>query len=114
MKVVFVPNDKSILSNQLEEIADYYQTKAVPHDTGEGHFIFVKSRIMITEIIREDKVQIYATGVNDDDLIFLSKFWGEPISIIKEKLTPLEFAVEIADIPNIEQFDKLDIINLLD
>ena len=114
MKVIFVPKDKNLLLEQFEDVANHYQTKAVPHDKEEGHFVFVKSRIMITELIRNNEVQIHVSGANDEDLSFLSSVWGEPISVIKEKRSPMDFAKEIAEIPNIDRLDKQDIIVLLD
>ena len=114
MKVIFIPKDKDILIKQFEEVANHYQAKVVPHDKGEGHFIFVKSRIMITELIRDNEVQIHVSGANDEDLNFLTSVWGDPISVVKEKRSPIDFAKEIAEIPNIDQFDKMDIVTLLD
>jgi len=114
MKVIFVPKDKNIILKQFEDVANYYQTKIVPHDKGEGHFIFVRSRIMITEMIRNNELQIHVSGANDEDLNFLTSVWGDPISVIKEKRSPMDFAKEISEIPNIDQFDKIDIVTLLD
>ncbi len=114
MKVIFVPKDKNLLLGQFEEAANYYQTEVKPHDKGEGHFIFVRSRIMIAELIRNNEVQIHVSGANEEDLSFLTGVWGDPISVVKEKRSPMEFAKEVAEIPNIDQFNKTDIIALLD
>lgn len=114
MKIIFVPKDKKLLLGQFEEVANYYQTEVKPHDKGEGHFIFVKSRIMIAELIRNNEVQIHVSGATDVDLSFLTNVWGEPFSVIKEKRSPMEFAKDVAEIPNVDQMDKLDIIALLD
>ena len=114
MKLIFVPKDKNLLFGQFEEVANHYQTRVMPHDKGEGHFVFVRSRIMITELIRNNEVQIHVSGANDDDLSFLTSVWGDPISVVKEKRSPMEFANEIVEIPNVDQLDKADIIALLD
>lgn len=114
MKIVYVPKDKSKLLNQFEETANHYQTEVKKHDEGEGHFIFVRSRIMITELQRENEIQIHVTGANEEDLIFLNQIWGEPEIVSKEKRSPMEFAKDIIEIPNIDKFDKADIINILD
>ena len=82
MKLIFVPKDKNILLGQFEEIANHYQTRVMPHDKGEGHFVFVRSKIMITELIRNNEVQIHVSGANDEDLNFLSGILGDPISVV--------------------------------
>ncbi|MCG3216249.1 MAG: hypothetical protein KAS63_06000 [Candidatus Heimdallarchaeota archaeon] len=113
MKVIFEPTDKQEILSQLQKIAEHYGTAVKQQDTGEGHFIFVKSRFKIAEKFKEQKHLIYAWGVDNNDINFLKQFWGEPIKTIIEKMTPLEFASELILIPNIFELTKEDVLILL-
>ncbi len=114
MKVVFEPENKQKISNQLEKIAEYYQTSVLEQDIGEGKFVFVKSNIKIVEKFRDQKTLIYVWGAKDEDIIYLKQFFGEPVQKIVEKMTPLAFASELNEIPNADKLTKEDIISLLD
>ena len=114
MKAIFGPIDSQKTLNQLQEIADHYNSKAIQHDTGEGYFIFVKDRIAITEKIRDNKLYIFVWGAKEEDISFLKQFWGEPRDLEAEKMSPMNFASEVVDIPNVEQLSKEEIITSLE
>ncbi|MHA1197903.1 MAG: hypothetical protein ACTSQF_00905 [Candidatus Heimdallarchaeaceae archaeon] len=114
MKIIFKPVDKQQLLNQLQQIALKYNTQVRQHDTGDGHFIFVKSRIKISEKVRDSVYSIHVWGANDEDLSYLKQFWGEPSQVLKDRLTPIEFANELADFPSSEILSKSEIIQTLD
>ena len=114
MKIIFKPIDKQLILNQLQEVASKYNTEVKLHETGGGHFIFVKSRIKISEKIRDNVHAIHVWGANQDDLNFLREIWGEPFQVITERLTPLEFIAELSEIPNIEKMTIEEIIQTLD
>ena len=113
MKVIFEPVDKQQILNQFQKIAPRYNAQVRQHDTGDGHIIFVKSRIKISEKVRNNVYSIHVWGANAEDLNFLKQFWGEPSQVIKDKLTPIEFANEIADIPAAETLSKKELIKTL-
>ncbi|MCK4896510.1 MAG: hypothetical protein KAS47_06850 [Candidatus Heimdallarchaeota archaeon] len=114
MKVIFEPEKKQEISNHLETIAEHYQTSVLEQDIGEGKFVFVKSKIKIVEKFKDQKTLIYVWGAKDEDIIYLKKFFGEPVQKIIEKMTPLAFASEIIEIPNTDNLTKEDIMSLLD
>ncbi len=114
MKVIFEPVDNQQLFSQLEQIAQRYNTQVRKHDIGEGHIIFVKSRIKITEKIRNNKHSIHVWGATEEDITFLKRFWGDPVQVLKEGLTPAQFADELADIPFAENLSKTDLLKTLD
>jgi len=114
MKVIFEPENKQEISNQLEKIAEYYQTSVLEQDIGEGKFVFVKSKIKIVEKFRDQKKLIYVWGAKDEDIVYLKQFFGEPVQKIVEKMTPLAFASEMIEIPNADKLTKEDIMSLLD
>jgi len=114
MKAIFQPSDKDQSLNQLKEIAEHYKTEVIQHDTGEGHFIFVKSKIKITEKLRNDKLYIFVWSAKEDDISFLKRYWGEPLDLVAEKMTPMDFATEVIDIPNVDKLTKAEIIEVLE
>ncbi len=114
MKAIFEPIDNQKILNQLEEIAKYYQTEVIQHDTDESHFIFVRSRIKITEEKRNNETRIFVSGANESDIVYLKQFWGKPIEIVTEKMTPMDFVKEVVNISNIENLKKEELINLLE
>ncbi|MHA1418523.1 MAG: hypothetical protein ACTSVO_03200 [Candidatus Heimdallarchaeaceae archaeon] len=114
MKVIFEPENKLEISNQLEKIAEHYQTSVLEQDVGEGKFVFVKSKIKIVEKFRDQKTLIYVWGAKDEDVNYLIQFFGEPVQKLVEKMTPLTFASEIIEIPNADKLTKEDVMSLLD
>ena len=113
MKVIFEPKDKEKLPHDLSKIAKKYNTNVKKHDTGEGHFIFVKSKIKISEKFKDNSHYIHVWGATDEDISFLKQFWGEPIRIIEQKMSPLEFATELIEIPQIETLSVEEIIQTM-
>ena len=114
MKIIFKPIEKQQILNQLHNVATRYDAEVKQHDTGDGHFIFVKSRIKISEKIRDNGHSIHVWGANEEDLNFLKQIWGEPFLVFKDKLTPIEFAIELSEIPSIENLSSSEIIQTLD
>ena len=114
MKAIFGPIDDQKTLNKLQEIAEFYNTKVIQHDTEEGYFIFVKDKIAITEKVRENKLYMFVWGAKEEDISFLRKFWGDPRDLEKEKMSPMVFATEVVDIPNIENLSKEEIIYSLE
>ena len=114
MKIIFEPDNKQEISNNFEKIAEHYNTSVLQQDTGEGKFVFVKSKIKIVEKFRDEKTLVYVWGAKEEDVNFLKQFFGEPTQKIIEKMTPIAFASEIIEIPNVDDLTKDDIIALLD
>ena len=114
MKAIFGPIDDQKTLNKLQEIAEHYNTKVIQHDTGEGYFIFVKDKITITEKVRDNKLYMFVWGAKEEDISFLGRFWGDPRDLEVEKMSPMVFAAEVVDIPNIESLSKEDIISSLE
>jgi hypothetical protein len=114
MKVVFEPEKKEEIYDQFQIIAEKYGTTVRKQDTGEGHFIFVKSRLKIVEKVREYRHRIQVWGAKDEDVNYLQQFWGEPIKKIVQKMTPLVFAKEIVKIPNVKELTIEDITVLME
>ena len=114
MKIIFEPENKLEISNQLEKIAEHYQASVLEQDVGEGKFVFIKSKIKIVEKFRDQKTLIYVWGAKDEDINYLIQFFGEPVQKLVEKMTPLVFASEIIEIPNADKLTKEDIMVLLD
>ena len=113
MKVIFEPVDNQQLLSQLEQIARKYNTQVKKHDIGEGHIIFVKSRIKITEKIRNNIYSIHVWGATEEDITYLKQFWGDPAQELREGLTPAQFADELADIPLVENLSKTELMQTL-
>ena len=114
MKIIFEPVEKSQLLSKFQEVAQKYNTQIRQHDTGEGHFIFVRSRIKISEKVRNGIYSIHVWGAKEEDLNLLKQIWGEPSQVLKERLTPQEFANGLADFPSDEILSKNEIIQTLD
>jgi hypothetical protein len=113
MRIIFESVDKEKLLSQFQQIAAKYSTQVRQHDVGESHFIFVKSRIKISEKVRGNIHSVHVWGAKDEDLDFLKQFWGEPSQVHKERLTPTDFANGIADIPVSESLTKSEIIQTM-
>ena len=114
MKVVFEPENKEDIFDHFQKIAEKYGTTVRKQDTGEGHFIFVKSKIKIVEKVREYRHRIHVWGAKEDDVNYLQQFWGEPIKKIEQKMTPLLFAKEIVKIPNVNELTTEDILAIME
>ena len=114
MKIIFEPVDKQQILSQLQKIATKYSAQVRQHDTGDGHFIFVKSRIKISEKVRNNIYSIHVWGAKEEDLAFLKQVWGEPSQVLKDRLTPIEFANGLADLPSTESLSRNEIIQTLD
>ncbi|MHA1952696.1 MAG: hypothetical protein ACXAAM_04775 [Candidatus Heimdallarchaeaceae archaeon] len=114
MKVVFEPENKEAIFDQFQIIAEKYGTTVKQQDTGQGNFIFVKSRLKIVEKVREYRHRIQVWGAKDEDVNYLKQFWGEPIKKIVQKMTPLVFAKEIVKIPNINELTVDDITAIME
>ena len=110
MKIIYEIKNASEFLNQLEVIAQKYGTRVLEHDEGPGHFIFVKSEIKISEKIRDNKKFVYVWGATNEDLTYLNSFWGEPQEIVDQKMSPLEFATELLELPQNQQITKEEII----
>jgi len=113
MKIIFEPVDKQKLLQQFQQIASRYNTQVRQHDVGEGHFIFVKSRIKISEKERNNIYAVHVWGAEDEDLDFLKQFWGEPSQVLKERLTPADFAEGLDDIPLNENVTQQEVIETM-
>ena len=114
MKVVFEADNKEEILENFQKIAEKYGTTVKQQDIGEGHFIFVKSKIKIVEKVREFKHQIIVWGAKDEDVNYLQQFWGEPIKKIIQKMSPLIFAKELVRIPNVKDLTVEDITGILE
>ncbi len=110
MKIIYEIKNASDFLNQLEVIAQKYGTRVLEHDEGPGHFIFVKSEIKISEKIKDNKKFVYVWGATNEDLTYLNSFWGEPQEIVDQKMSPLEFAIELLELPQNQQITKEEII----
>ncbi len=113
MKVIYEIKNTSEFLNQLNIIAQRYKTNVSEYDEEPGHFIFVKTEIKIYERLKDNKTYAYVWGATDEDIIFLNSFWGEPKEIIELKMSPLEFASELLEIPQDEKISKEEIIQTL-
>jgi hypothetical protein len=113
MKIIYEIKNSDEFLSQLNTIAQKYSTNVREHDEGPGHFVFVKSKIKISEKIRGNKKFAYVWGATDEDISYLNSFWGEPHQIIELKMTPLEFASELLDLPQTVEITKEDIIQSL-
>jgi len=110
MKIIYEIKNASEFLNQLEVIAQKYGTRVMQHDEGPGYFIFVKSKIKISEKMRDNKKFVYVWGATNEDLSYLNSFWGEPQEIVEQKMSPLEFATELVELPQNQQISKEEII----
>lgn len=110
MKIIYEIKNASDFLNQLEVIAQKYGARVLEHDEGPGHFIFVKSEIKISEKIKDNKKFVYVWGATNEDLTYLNSFWGEPQEIVDQKMSPLEFATELLELPQNQQITKEEVI----
>lgn len=114
MKVIYEIINTSEFLNQLKMIAQKYGAHVSKQDEGSGHFIFIKSRLKIAEKLRDNKQYAYVWGATDEDLSFLESFWGKPHQVIELKMTPLEFAAELIEIPQAEKLTVEEILKIMD
>ncbi|MHA2357771.1 MAG: hypothetical protein ACXABK_03250 [Candidatus Heimdallarchaeaceae archaeon] len=112
MKVIFKLLDFVALDSQLEQIANHYNSSVKLQDIGHGKFIFVKSRIKIVEKTKNNEKFIHVWGAKQEDIVYLSQFWGEPLKVLELKMSPIEFASELADLPNADELNREDIMTL--
>ncbi len=113
MKVIYEIKNTSEFLNQLNLIAQKYGAQVSKQDEGPGHFIFIKSRLKIAEKRKDNKQYAYVWGATDEDLSFLESFWGEPDQVIVLKMTPLEFASELIEIPQAETLTVEEILQIM-
>lgn len=113
MKVIYEIKNTSEFLNQLNLIAQKYGAHVSKQDEGPGHFIFIKSRLKIAGKLRDNKQFAYVWGATEEDLSFLNSFWGEPNQVIELKMTPLEFASELIEIPQAEALTVEEIIQIM-
>jgi hypothetical protein len=114
MKVIFEAENKEDILEHFQKIAEKYGTTVKQQDTGEGQFIFVKSKIKIVEKVRDFKHRIIVWGAKDEDVNYLQQFWGEPIKKIVQKMSPMVFAKELVKIPNVKDLTIEDITAILE
>ena len=114
MKIIYEIKDANQFLNQLATVAQKYGTRVREYDEPPGHFIFIKTKIKIYEVLKKNRTYAYVWGATEEDISFLNSFWGEPIQIIELKMTPLEFASELLEIPQIEKISIEDIIQTLE
>lgn len=114
MKATFhIPKDNEI-KQQLQTIAEKYNTTVHLDDDDISHFILVEPKLQIKQRVREDKYIINVWGATQDDIDYFKEFWGEPVRTEKQRLSPLEFAQELVAIPNIHQKSKQEIMELME
>ena len=114
MKLIFRPDDRQKFLTQLQTIADHYKTIVRKHDTAESYFVFVRSKVMATEVESNGTFYVHVSISSEEDLVFFKQVLGEPISIKEKKLTVMEFASEIVSIPNIGELSRKDILESLE
>ena len=114
MKILYEIKDANQFLNQLAKVAQKYGTRVQEYDEGPGHFIFIKTKIKIYEVLKENRTYAYVWGATEEDISFLNSFWGEPLKKIELQMTPLEFASELLEIPQIEKITIKDIIQMLE
>ena len=114
MKLIFKIDDRQKFLTQLQNIADHYNTVVRKHDTAESYFVFVRSKVMATEVESNGIFYVHVSISAEEDLAFFKQVLGEPISIKEKKMTVMDFASEIVSIPNIEELSRKDILENLE
>ena len=114
MKIIYEIKDVNSFLSQLTQIAQKYNTVVKEYDEEPGYFIFIKNKIKIYEVSKDNKKLTYVWGATDEDVSFLTSFWGPPIKKIELKMTPLQFASELVEIPQVDRITKEEIIEILE
>jgi hypothetical protein len=114
MKAVFRVEEESNVKEQLEEIAEKYQTELHLDDDEVHYFILVKPKLQIRDRHFDDEHRIMVWGATEEDMEYLKSVLGEPWRTKVQKLTPLEFARELVSIPDVNNKSKGDIIATLE
>ncbi|MHA1304789.1 MAG: hypothetical protein ACTSPI_13915 [Candidatus Heimdallarchaeaceae archaeon] len=62
----------------------------------------------------EETCKIYVWGADEKDISFLKNFWGEPQIVAKERRSPLDFATELINIPQVEKLNKKEVLQIME
>ena len=114
MKIIYEIKNENEFLNQLHKIALEYSTQVLEFDDGSGHFIFVKSKIKISEKTKDNRKFAYVWGATEKDISYLNSVWGQPFQKIELKMTPIEFASELMEIPKVESLTKEEIVQIME
>ncbi|NHK30002.1 MAG: hypothetical protein FK730_01535 [Asgard group archaeon] len=102
------------MESMLEKLAEYFGTSVKTLEDDITKIILVPSRIRILQRIEENKIVIKVKGASDEDIKFITGIIGEPIKIGQEKLSLNDFVNEVMSIPDVEDKNKHEIIDILD
>ncbi|RLI70158.1 hypothetical protein DRO91_02030 [Candidatus Heimdallarchaeota archaeon] len=103
MKLIFKTTKDFPIMSKLEEIAQKYQTTVHLDDDDISHFILIPPKLQLKQNEDEKHYTITVWGATNDDLAYFTTIFGEPIQTIKELPSPLEFAKELIQLPNVRE-----------
>lgn len=114
MKATFFVNSNIDILQQLEEIATKYNASVKLADDGESHYILIKPKFQIKKNLEGDQFKISVWGGSEEDISYLTSLWGTPQTTAIERLPPVEFAVELVTIPEIDIKSKEEIMDIME
>ena len=113
MKAIFVISKEIDIMEQLESIANKYNSVVHLDDDEISHYILIKPRLKVMQRVEPEHYTLEIFGAKEEDINYFKHLWGEPQTILEEKLTPQEFAFELINIPAINEKSKEEILTHL-
>lgn len=114
MKIIFSVKDKDTIETIFSNMADHFKTDVYADDYGCSYIISKPDKLQIAQKEVKGEDQVYVWGANEKQLVYFKSVLGAPLKIIEEKLSPVDFAKELANIPDIENRTKAEIMQLMD
>ncbi len=113
MRLIFKIEQK-ILDKTFSDVADHFKTD-VHQDDAELLYVRVKSeKLFIAQQNTNGETQVHVWGAKDQHLQYFKGILGEPLAIVEEKPSPLQFAQDLASIPDVQELTKEEIIQYMD
>ena len=114
MKATFILSENNYAKEKLDVIAQKYGTSVHLDDDGIGRFILAPPKFQIKERPEQGNYIIKVWGATEKDITYLKTIWGEPTSTEKQRLSPIEFAEELIGIPNVNNLNKQQIMDIME
>jgi len=114
MKLLFKVNKETPIMDKLEQIAQKYQTTVKLDEDDIGHFILITPKLQVKQNEDEKHFTITIWGAQEEDLNYFKSLFGEPLQVLTELPSPMEFAKELMALPDVQNKTLEDIIAIFE
>lgn len=106
--------NKDTIESTFSNMADHFKTDVHADDYGYSYIISKPNKLQIAQKEVKGEYQVYVWGANEEQLGYFKSVLGDPLKIVEEKLSPVDFAKELANIPDVANRTKNEIMQLMD